>query len=289
MGERTDPPSVPVTQIAHFYFTGVSRMSNEIKQQLLKHSTTYKEHIVERYLKFIHQCRGINFDGYSEIHHIIPRSFGGTDDKNNLIRLGARYHFVAHLLLSKATASPKMICALHRMAHSSIGNKKYKISSRSYAYLKEEHAKVVSNYSKNTVSAKHMYTEEIKRIPKKLFDYYNGILYEAVSKGRKDSIETRAKKRIAAQRPRGKYIQGLLSRSIAASLYSYQTPKGLCDASRQLCELYPTFTKNTLSVINKDSVISKKFVSIHTEFAPYVGQRFSEMGIIKIKRRSKGG
>ena len=40
-------------------------------------------------------------DCYSEKHHIIPRSFGGSDDADNLVRLTPEDHFFAHLLLAK--------------------------------------------------------------------------------------------------------------------------------------------------------------------------------------------
>jgi hypothetical protein len=39
--------------------------------------------------------------GYTERHHIVPRSLGGTDAKTNIIRLTAEDHFFAHLLLAK--------------------------------------------------------------------------------------------------------------------------------------------------------------------------------------------
>ncbi|AUM58670.1 putative homing endonuclease [Plesiomonas phage phiP4-7] len=39
--------------------------------------------------------------GYSEKHHIIPRCLGGSDDRNNLVMLTAREHFIAHRLLAK--------------------------------------------------------------------------------------------------------------------------------------------------------------------------------------------
>lgn len=38
-------------------------------------------------------------DGYKEIHHIIPKSEGGTDESDNLVELTAREHFIAHKLL----------------------------------------------------------------------------------------------------------------------------------------------------------------------------------------------
>lgn len=40
-------------------------------------------------------------EGYSEKHHIIPRCLGGSDNKENLVSLTAREHFVAHWLLTK--------------------------------------------------------------------------------------------------------------------------------------------------------------------------------------------
>lgn len=37
---------------------------------------------------------------YHECHHIIPKSCGGTNDKDNLIDLFAKEHFIAHKLLA---------------------------------------------------------------------------------------------------------------------------------------------------------------------------------------------
>lgn len=42
---------------------------------------------------------------YFETHHIVPKSLGGTDDKNNLVNLTAREHYIAHLLLVKIAKS----------------------------------------------------------------------------------------------------------------------------------------------------------------------------------------
>lgn len=40
-------------------------------------------------------------DEYCEVHHILPRSLGGGDDAENLVRLTPEDHFFAHLLLAK--------------------------------------------------------------------------------------------------------------------------------------------------------------------------------------------
>ena len=42
---------------------------------------------------------------YTEKHHIIPKSMGGLDTKENLVVLTAREHYIAHLLLTKRCSS----------------------------------------------------------------------------------------------------------------------------------------------------------------------------------------
>jgi hypothetical protein len=255
-----------------------------LKETLLSHSPSPNLRYIERYIRFIDMCKNKSFERPLERHHVIPRSFGGKNG-NNIIIISARHHYIAHLLLAKATGSPKMIKALHKMVYSRTGDvtREYKISSRVYSFLRTEHSKIVSAYSKNTVTAKHLYTEEIKRIPKELFDKYNNVLYIAVSKGRKDSKETIELKRLAAKKPR-KVKQGTRTRSLAASKYSYETPKRYCENSKNLLLLYPTFTLNTLLLIKDDFVISTKFSSIHVEFKDYVGKTLNELGFKRIMK-----
>ena len=58
---------------------------------------TYKE-----FISNILQTRGrFNYgEEYHERHHILPKCIGGTDDKENLIDLFAREHYIAHKLLA---------------------------------------------------------------------------------------------------------------------------------------------------------------------------------------------
>ena len=89
-------------------------------------------------------------EGYTETHHIIPRCLGGTDDESNLIRLSAREHFIAHLLLVKAVKDPdarsKMAFALTRLVHGN--SKNYTNNSRTYQYIQELNSKASSQRSK---------------------------------------------------------------------------------------------------------------------------------------------
>ena len=57
----------------------------------------YKLH----YNRLIERAKQRKLEDYSERHHIIPRCMGGTDAKDNIVRLTASEHYVAHQLLSK--------------------------------------------------------------------------------------------------------------------------------------------------------------------------------------------
>lgn len=51
------------------------------------------------------KSRNLSKHTYTEKHHIIPRSLGGSNSKNNLVNLTAREHRLCHLLLPKMTMS----------------------------------------------------------------------------------------------------------------------------------------------------------------------------------------
>lgn len=53
---------------------------------------------------------------YTEIHHYIPKSLGGTDSSENLVLLTGEDHFIAHWLLYKATMHKNMIFAFNQMS-----------------------------------------------------------------------------------------------------------------------------------------------------------------------------
>lgn len=59
-------------------------------------------HYLNRYNNFIGALKEQTISGYYELHHIIPKSSGGSNDKSNLIALTARQHYIAHWLLWKA-------------------------------------------------------------------------------------------------------------------------------------------------------------------------------------------
>lgn len=72
-----------------------------------------------------------------ELHHILPKSLGGTDAESNLILLTYREHYLAHYLLWKIYKNKEMMYSFWLM--NNVRNKiKFKINSRVYENLKEE-------------------------------------------------------------------------------------------------------------------------------------------------------
>lgn len=54
------------------------------------------------YESLIHGAKNRNTpEGYVETHHITPRCLGGGENENNLVKLTAREHYIAHQLLVK--------------------------------------------------------------------------------------------------------------------------------------------------------------------------------------------
>lgn len=90
------------------------------------------------YGKLVEKARTrIETIGYTEKHHIIPRTLGGSDELSNIVVFTAREHFIAHLLLAKIYGG-----GMWHAAHMMSNMKRY--TNRKYEKLRIEHAKQVS-------------------------------------------------------------------------------------------------------------------------------------------------
>ena len=89
---------------------------------------------IGRYQRFIDSLRNQRIEGVCEVHHILPVSMGGTNDKDNLIQLTPRQHYIAHWMLWKAYGG-KMAQAFYFMNNL---NKVRRIGGRTYEKLKAE-------------------------------------------------------------------------------------------------------------------------------------------------------
>jgi len=88
--------------------------------------------------------------GYAEKHHIIPSALGGTNKKDNIVKLTPREHFICHLLLTKMTtgnARYKMNFALHMLSNAkNIGEGRYIPNGRMYDLARRLYKEALDNY-----------------------------------------------------------------------------------------------------------------------------------------------
>ena len=83
--------------------------------------------------------------GYTERHHVIMRSMGGSDDSTNLVALTGREHWIAHLLLHKIHLQSETAHACHMMAmRCEERGIPFIKNSRMYEKIRKECAKLTS-------------------------------------------------------------------------------------------------------------------------------------------------
>lgn len=172
------------------------------------------------YNQIIERAKTRQIEGYIEKHHIIPRCIGGTNNKENIIQLTAREHFLCHqLLVELYPDEPKLKHALFLM---SIGkqknkNKQYKISSRTYERLKLEYALFLTG-KKQSDSTRQKKSEIMKKVWAKKTDkekrkIANKRKKTRDKKGYKQSEETKLKikksltgRKITWEQKRNKFV-----------------------------------------------------------------------------------
>ena len=108
---------------------------------------------------------------YTEIHHILPKSLGGTDDISNLVVLTAEEHYKCHLLLCRFTYSiyrHKMLYASKMMINMKRSyQNRFIPNSRIYAWLKEKSAKSSSDLTKGKTYEELYGVEKAKEMRRK--------------------------------------------------------------------------------------------------------------------------
>jgi hypothetical protein len=101
------------------------------------------------YYHIIKVARDRILDGYAEKHHVVPKSLGGSNKKENIVSLTAREHFICHWLLTKMVSETKhkyqmwnaFSCMLYR---NNDHQQRYKVNSRTFNAIKEQGAKIKS-------------------------------------------------------------------------------------------------------------------------------------------------
>lgn len=134
------------------------------------------------YNELIEYRRHNSFEGYGENHHIIPESLGGSDDDWNMVRLTAREHFIAHLLLAKFDRCPENVYAVLMMCVSSKFHQRHEVrrTSRTYDFIRRAYSEERTGWKHSEESKKKMSNSQKNREPsseetrKKISDSHKG-------------------------------------------------------------------------------------------------------------------
>lgn len=89
-------------------------------------------------------------------HHIIPKSLGGSNDHNNIVKLTYREHFICHWLLTKFTTGDskrKMVFAAWQQSRPA-KHKNLHITSRTYAHLRSMLSETYTGIKRSPFSEK---------------------------------------------------------------------------------------------------------------------------------------
>ena len=121
------------------------------------------------------QIRTLPTDVYSEKHHIIPKSLGGNNSSENLVKLTAREHFICHRLLSKMVTDVnkrKMTFAIWSMVNQdhSKQRSRHKINSYTYEILDLHREKNYDNGKMSVILFDKLKAKKYNKSNKK--DYY---------------------------------------------------------------------------------------------------------------------
>jgi hypothetical protein len=128
--------------------------------------------------KIIARAKNRTLEGYKEVHHIIPKSCGGSNDKDNLVALTAREHYIIHLLLIKFIEKKyyfKMVKAFHAMSSMKTKylKRNFKINSKLFEKYRKEYSKhlklnprIITEKTKKKISI----SKKGKKMPQSFFD-----------------------------------------------------------------------------------------------------------------------
>lgn len=183
------------------------------------------------YNQLIDKCiqmekEGYPEDLYTEVHHILPKCQGGTNDECNLVRMPIRYHIIAHMLLACAFPdNPKLIYSVNAILMIGGGNNNIsQLESRKLAISKVS-TRLISKFREEAVKSrrgKHL-TEEHK---KKISEAQKGEKSYMYGKHAHHTEETRKKISLANKgRAKSKETREKLSKALKGRIISEETLK----------------------------------------------------------------
>jgi len=170
------------------------------------------------YFKIISDSKKKIYTEYTEQHHIIPKSLGGRNTDDNIVKLSAREHFICHWLLTKMVTGEhqkSMRYALRMMRKTNKHTHRYETKITSRVFEKNRvvcnvllQGRIVSDQTRQRMSAARktrVITDETREKlskPRKkrgpMSDEIKKKIAEA-NKGKVRSVETRQRMSESAQ------------------------------------------------------------------------------------------
>lgn len=216
--------------------------------------------------------------GYYEKHHIIPKSLGGKNTKDNLIKLTAREHFVCHILLVKMYE--KYSCEWHKMVRAALmmgrhNSKNRYVNSRQYTKIKELYSVSQSikqqgnnNHQFNTIwihNIEKRINKKISRLEKIPEDWVKGRKIE-FDENLKNINKTFYRNKVKFKSSKAKYNQLIadeLNRKIQyyIEIYYFYEKYGF------------DYVKNTLDYKYSKQNLVKQFAKYIENFIPQNGKK----------------
>ena len=224
--------------------TNYSNCSGELSAMYLsnKYTQWYKSIIATA------QHRNLSTETYTEKHHIIPKSLGGDDSKNNLVKLTAKEHYICHLLLIKMLADKllkrKIQFALNSFRRRSATQQRIILNSKQYEFIRKQVSIARSEALKgNTYSSGRIVSLETRA------------KMSSSMKGQKKRSRTEKEKQQISQFHKGK----ILSEETKQKMRKPK-PFGFGDKVRQanLGKNLSVETKRKISESHKGKVVVKK-------------------------------
>lgn len=94
------------------------------------------------YNNIINRAKDRIITGYFEIHHIMPKCLGGSDDESNLVKLTASEHFICHQLLVKMYPNNHKLIHAARMMCVNNKHQRNRSNNKFYSWLRERNQKI---------------------------------------------------------------------------------------------------------------------------------------------------
>lgn len=117
------------------------------------------------YTNLIKKAKLRTLNEYYEVHHILPRCLGGTDDPQNLVKLTPEEHYVAHQLLVKIyPENEKLVNAAIMMIPRRKSNKLYGWLKRRFSIVQSQRQSGENNSQFGTRWIHNKKTKKCKKI-----------------------------------------------------------------------------------------------------------------------------